>query len=587
MFDFKRFFVLSAILCLTCGIGFCDELEDDWGDFLHYARIGRFELAKDYAQKFLERNPDPVRVLELADNNPNGYKLLIKMHADSQQLKDVSEQILNLIEEGRFIKRIDPVIIRKEIKKLSSTMRAAVKAQKRLHNAGEYAIPYMLEAMADPSREEEFANIVTALPKIGRDAIRPLAIALNTDNMAIKLEIIRALGDIGYPQAIPHLKNVMENDPVDQMKKEAEIAVTKINPSALKLPASELYFQLAESYYYHAESLSPRVADFANIWFWNEEDGKLKRVEVDNGHFFELMSMRINELALKADENIGKAIALWIAAFFKAEAAVSEQPSYFDENHADAMTYATTAGPEYLHVALERALKDKNADVALGVVEALAANAGEKSLLYRVGTEQPLVKALSFSDTPVRYSAAIAIGGANPNTEFVGSSLIIENLSEAVLRTGAEQIGAELADMYAIRAVDVMYELAKTRNLVIDLTPAREALVTVTLGSWNEMQIKAGKVLALMPSPDAQRAVADMGLSEENPLQVRTEAFSSLAVSAKQNANLLTTEQIDAIYALISADDTDPELRSAAAIAYGSLNLPSQKVKDLILDQAK
>ena len=33
--------------------------------------------------------------------------------------------------------------------------------------------------------------------------------------------------------------------------------------------------------------------------------------------------------------------------------------------------------------------------------------------------------------------------------------------------------------------------------------------------------------------------------------------------------------------------EIDPELRSVAASAYGALNLPSQKVKDLILDQAR
>ena len=46
-------------------------------------------------------------------------------------------------------------------------------------------------------------------------------------------------------------------------------------------------------------------------------------------------------------------------------------------------------------------------------------------------------------------------------------------------------------------------------------------------------------------------------------------------------------EQIDAIYEIVGSPDADAQLRSAAAGAYGALNLPSQKVKDLILDQAK
>jgi hypothetical protein len=50
---------------------------------------------------------------------------------------------------------------------------------------------------------------------------------------------------------------------------------------------------------------------------------------------------------------------------------------------------------------------------------------------------------------------------------------------------------------------------------------------------------------------------------------------------------MLPDNIIGEIYALISSDQTEPDLRAAAAAAYGALNLPSRKVKDLILDQAK
>jgi hypothetical protein len=78
-----------------------------------------------------------------------------------------------------------------------------------------------------------------------------------------------------------------------------------------------------------------------------------------------------------------------------------------------------------------------------------------------------------------------------------------------------------------------------------------------------------------------------MALDENNAMDVRISAFNSLATSAKMNANLLDVTAIDDIYSLASSTDADPNLRSAAARAYGSLNLRSQKVKDLILDQSK
>ncbi|HIJ66963.1 MAG TPA: HEAT repeat domain-containing protein [Planctomycetes bacterium] len=574
-------------IVLVSGVGICRSIEDNWNDFLHYTAIGRFDLATGYAQNLIESNPDPVELLELSESNPNGYGILLKMYSTNKELKDLSGRILDIIEQGRFVRRTDAEVIKQEIKRLSSTIRGRLAAQERLKNAGEYAIPYLLEALADENRKDELANIADALGKIGRDAVRPLVASLQMKNTAAKVEVIRALGETGYPQSQGHLKFVAQQDPSEQLRKSALEAMEKIDPSAAKLPAAQLLFGLAEDYYYHTESLAPAADyDFANIWFWDQDSQSLVRHEVDKAYFNELMAMQNCEWALKADEDLGKAIALWLAAFFKAEATQLAMPQYFGQGHANAMTYATTAGPEYLHQALERALNEKNAYVALGIVEALAANAGEKSLLWRVGTEQPLVKALTFDDRSVRYSAAIAIGGAGPTSEFMGCKQVIENLAEAVGRKGAEELGDDLADEYAIRAVEVMNELAVRRNEVVDLLQALPDLTDATKSSWQQMQNLAGEVLARIESPDAQRAIADMALSEKNPADIRKYAFGSLAISAKLNANLLTDEQIDAIYSLISSGDTEPQIRSAAAAAYGALNLPSRRVKDLILDQA-
>lgn len=354
------------------------------------------------------------------------------------------------------------------------------------------------------------------------------------------------------------------------------------------MPAAELFFRLGENYYNQNDSLAPAAEfDFANVWFWDTEKGFLVREEVNKDCFDELMAMRCCEWTLKTDASVGKAIGLWIAAFFRAESAGEPMPQYFGAGHADAMTYATTAGPEYLHQALERAIKDNDAYVALGVVEAMAVNAGEKSLLYRLGTEQPLAKALSFPDRKVRYSAAIAFAEANPVNDFVGSALIVENLSEAVLGKDAEEIGAEATHAYALRAVGSMYKLALVRNRIVDLSVALPALVEVTQQSDPQLKVLAAQVLAYLQSADAQRAIAVMAMADQNDNVVRISAFGSLALSAKINASLLLTEQIEAIYALVSSTEADPDLRAAAAGAYGALNLPSEQVKNLILDQSK
>jgi len=606
MFNRKTVVSTLAIALFVVSTGFCQSLEENWNDFLHYTKIGRFDLAKGYAQAVLQSDPDPVKLFELSKENPAGFSFLLRVHeiAPDAELAELAGKILDIIEWGRFIRRRNPRIIVEEIKRLSTTERGKLAAVKRLKDAGEYAIPYMLDAVADDSRENELPNIVWALPQIGRPAIRPLVAALQTGNIAVKAEIIRALGKTGYPQSLAYLKYIVEKDNSNELRDLAADSIRQIDPVATGAPAAELFFRLAENYYYHSESLAPADdVDFANIWFWDSARQRLARGEVDKSYFNELMAMRCCEWALKADPGFGLAIGLWLASFFKAEATGVQMPAYFGERHADALVYATTAGPEYLHQALARAVKDKNADVALGAVEALATTAGEKSLLYTLGPAQPLLQALAFNDRAVRYSAAIAVALAGPQEGFAESRLVVENLAEALAQSArlgsakprqagqvAEDIerwDEKLAVSYAFRAAEAMLKLAETRNRVIDLSLAQSALINATKDKRREIQVLAGQILAHLDSPSAQRAIAAMALDSNNDLDVRILAFNSLATSAKINANMLVEETLAEIYVLISSDQTDPDLRGAAAAAYGALNLPSQKVKDLILDQAK
>ena len=573
---------------LVCPALYGASLEENWNDFLHYTAIGRFELARSHAEQIIQDSPDPTALLDLSEENQEGYRLLLNMHANSDELREVSGKILDLIEEGRYIRRTDPKIISQEIQRLSTTIKGRIAAEERLRNAGEYAVPQMLAAIADPDRKNEIAYITEALPKIGRPAIRPLVAALQMQAVAVKVEAIRALGKIGYYEPLPYLKYELETTDSDVIKTQTVAAIEHIDSSALKIPAAELFFRLGENYYNQDDSLAAAAEyDFANVWFWDANKQALLRREVNKEYFDELMAMRACEWTLKTDPAVGKAIGLWIAAFFRAESVGEPMPEYFGAGHADAMTYATTAGPEYLHQALERAIKDNDAYVALGVVEAMAVNAGEKSLLYRLGTEQPLTKALSFSDRKVRYSAAIAFAEANPVNEFVGSDLIVENLAEAVLGESSDKIEPDVAQEYALRSVQAMYKLAVVRNKIVDLSTALPALIEVTQKSSPQMRVLGAGVLAHLESPEAQRAIMAMAMNEQNDNDIRIAAFGSLALSAKINALLLLTEQTEAIYGLVSSTEADADLRAAAAGAYGALNLPSEQVKSLILDQSK
>ncbi|MGD0784455.1 MAG: HEAT repeat domain-containing protein [Sedimentisphaerales bacterium] len=563
-------------------------LEDNWNDFLHYTVIGRFDMASGYAQKIIDSNCDPLGLLKLSEDNPRGYAIVVRVQANNPELAPLAGKILDIIEKGRLMRRTDLEIITEEIKRLSSTVRGKYTAIERLRNAGEYAIPYMLAALADEKRIEEFPNISAALPEIGKAAVRPLTAALAMDNAGVKGFVIKALGKIGYPEALGYLKYIAENDNSEQLRNLATESITQIDSTAASKSAAELFYATAENYFYKAESLAPSTdGNNANIWFWDKQENRLVRQAVDKSYFNELMTMRCCELAVRADKDFGQAISLWLSSFFRVDGKGIKYPEYFGKGHANAMTYASTCGPEYLQEALERAIKDNDNVVALGTVEALSKNAGEKSLMYRFKTSQPLIDALSFNDKKVRYTAAIALAMAEPAEKFPESELVVSNLASAITAQADANWPKETADNYVIRSARAMLKLASTRNSVINLAGAMDALVQATGDKRDEIKIISCQILAYLPSPDAQRAIADAALKQENSVDIRISSFESLAVSAKVNANQLLDTQIDQIYQLVESRETGQDLRSSAAAAFGALNLPSRRVKDLILEQTK
>ncbi len=584
----KTWQVMSCFFILCVASVYGATLQENWNDFLHYTAVGRIDLAKGHAQLVLDSNPDPVELLKISEQNPQAYGILLRVYNNSAELKDVASKLLDIIEKGRFELRTNPEIIKQEIARLSTTERGRIKAEQRLRNAGEYAVPFLLDAISDPARKKELPAITVALSKMDRDAIRPLVASLEMSDHATKIEVVRALGKIKYPQSLAYLKYIYETASAQDLKEQALNAIKSIDPNALSVSSAKLFYDLAKDYYYHYDSVAPRSDfTFANIWFWDTQENRLKREKVSKKYFFELMSMRSCEWALRSDENTSEAISLWIASFFKVEETNVAMPKYFGQGHADAMTYATTAGPEYLQAALAMAIKDQDDYVVLNLVEALAVNAGESSLLYMFGTTQPLVDALTYKSLSVRYSAAIAIGSVGPTVKFVGDRKVVDNLSDAIVRVGSAELGEQSSLSYAQRAMDVLVDLAISNNDIVDVTQAKESLVKVLKSDNADLAIKASKVLAFIDAPEAQRAIVKIAIDESYDTNLRLSVFDSLTVSIKKFGNMLSTEQVDTLYEMSASRELDAKIRSSAAGAYGSLNLPSKKVKTLILDQAK
>ncbi|MEC9372340.1 MAG: HEAT repeat domain-containing protein [Planctomycetota bacterium] len=156
----------------------------------------------------------------------------------------------------------------------------------------------------------------------------------------------------------------------------------------------------------------------------------------------------------------------------------------------------------------------------------------------------------------------------------------IEQLSERA--TGPAVTEGE-AEQYASRALDVLRDLAISRNPVFLVGDAAPALITAMEEASREIRSQIADVLARVDMKRAQVALMDAALDYD--AEERVEMLEKVAESAKLFGNMLDDRQVRDLLALAEAADSDLEATAAAALI-GVLNLPQASTTSLILGHA-
>ncbi|MCP4589536.1 MAG: hypothetical protein GY842_02205 [bacterium] len=423
-----------------------------FADFLHYARMGRFEEARAYATRLLDHpDLDPVELLEWADRDRGSLDTLITVISHSSVGRE-AQRVLDVLREGEHLKRQDPQRIGANIDKLGGAPQAEYHAIQALRDSGEYAVPWMVQVLVDRSREDLAPRIIRTLPQIGQPAVNPLVAALETADLDLQQTLVRALGEIGYPHAVPYLKKLFtEGDLPDGGRAAVDEALARIaRQCGRSFPgsAAEDFIRLAEQYYNEEGVLraDPRLPS-ANLWYWR--DGFVDSVVVPRDIHGPIMAMRCAEYALRLEPARVESIPLWLAANIRREAYLgmnveSGEPvvSELDPSRPDgfprALYFSRAAGAQHCLDVLDRANRDQDTLVALGAIAALRTVAGPSALVAYRGATQPLVQALTFPDASVRIKAALALAEARPRASFSGADWVIPVLTEALGHVGEQ-----------------------------------------------------------------------------------------------------------------------------------------------------
>lgn len=644
---------LALMFVLTSGLH-AQEADTNpkalWADFNHYVRIARPDMAKAAGDTLLEK-VDAAQLLELVEGGDYpDYERTLQLASRIDGLKDVSAKIGAEIQEARISRSREPARIAADIEKLGEGERANANATARLRAAGQYAAPALLATLLDEKQKRLHPHVMTAMIRIGRPLVYPLTVALPHLEPVQLGQVAQVLAEIGYPRAIPALKAVSENPKTDPNAKRMLEAASKRLEEYTRLPsnvpASELFLTLGQNHYHSATlgDIEPN-ADTAQgkgvVWTYSKTAG-LIAIHVPLEIYGDVLAMRAAEMALKLAPQMDQALSLWLAANLRRENRLPQgaaDPSY-GANRQPAAFYLEMAGPLRQHDVLSMALDDRDSALALDAISGLASTAGTDALINRMGTIQPLLRALSYPDRRVRFAATFAMTNARPKTEFPGSQRVVSVLAEA-LRQGADRyaivLGQDrdatnklvaLANDLGYKAfggqslADVAQQVSAGPGVDLILTDRSVAEVqTIDRQTVTDYKLAAVPILAIVNAadqielnrlyPDSDARVRSTVLGDDTDalrkaIEQATAVYAGDAISPEEAEHFAATsltllKQIaldsgevfnvrEAEPALIEAlSDSRPVIASGAAAVLATINSADGQVAigDAILDDSK
>ncbi len=421
------------------------SLSDEADLFMHYSLMGDLRLAQNFGQAILNSHPQPVallRAFEAAANGRNVSEILLQ-NQKNKPLRAVSAKIAAMLEEGQIDLARNPDRIKAAIAHMAISPRAFVVSRQRLTAAGEFAAPFFIAAMNNPADRSEVPYIVQMMSDIGKPLVNPLVQALRTPVIPERIQFVQVLGNIGYAQALPYLKAIVENpksSPV--LVQAAKIAVQKIDRHGFfaHLNAADSFVNLGWRYFYNSPAVAANQPDEATnpVWYFNKTLNNVVATPVPTAIWKDVQTMRAAKDALRLSPKNPTAISLWLAANLRCQIDLPmgqsnpTQPAGTPSAHY----YAVAAGPLYLNPVLEIALSQHNTPLILNTIAALAQTGGVQGLVGTGKAATPLMTALSYPDPQVRFEAAFALAKANPAQKFMGWYRVPTVLAEAVAQAG-------------------------------------------------------------------------------------------------------------------------------------------------------
>lgn len=430
------------------------SLADVWRQFSHYTLIARPDLAAKAAEALNAEDVSGEQLLAAIEAAQTRYQDVEKVTASAAKfdaLKAQSSALAAKIQGARIARAKDAHAILLDIEQLGNGGRAYKNAVERLKASGAYAAPHYLLTLQDPAKKRLHPHVLTAMAEVGDSLAYPLSVAVGSLDATTAEHVADVLAQIRQPVALPYLKAAIENPGTRQITRNVFLSAFRDIAAPAHVAETEaatlLFTRLGEGIYQAScvDTTSPLatlnsgvVADKGIFWQFVPGVG-LTAITTPGVALSDHLAMQMAENALAINPKNAIALNLHLAANLRRENRLKgEADAAYPANRQPPAIHALVAGPGQQEAILIRALDNRDAELALDAVDALAKTSAR---IQATSQRQPLVECLTYGDARVRFSAALALSNAAPREEFPGSGAVVPILAQAI-RAGAPQPNA-------------------------------------------------------------------------------------------------------------------------------------------------
>ncbi|NOZ20606.1 MAG: hypothetical protein GXP25_05905 [Planctomycetes bacterium] len=424
--------------------------------------IGEIDKAVAELEAALQATPGSAEALALLVQvgEHKLYKLL-----ENEKTRAKAMALFKLAEKEEARKATDPAEIKQIITNLSGEFDTRWRATLKLVQIGDYAVPYLLDLLHTNQPTATTAAAQIALDKIGWRGVLPLIEALNCDSAFVKQGVCAVLANIGDVRAVPPLKAVVENPKEQQQVRlaAARALETLTGQSVGRLEsAADLYYGLAEKYYYEDPTVMRHVGPITPVWAWKRCDApsfaqKIVFFPEPDYAYNDIVAEHFCLAGLKCDPRHYKLRGLLTATYCsligETEAILAgharpgllkREPSEEEMKELQARNTklnlwrnnAAANGSEFLNAALKRAVADKDPAVALAAIKGLRRLKDDRP----EGQAGALREALGCREKRVRYAAAEALIHISPGGRMGATDLTMRVVASALGETSKRTI---------------------------------------------------------------------------------------------------------------------------------------------------